>query len=204
MEQIKTEGIVINAIPFRNYDCILTVFTPLEGLITLFFRGAYRSKKGNGSGVTTPLSVVDLVYAKGKGDLYTCVEIVVINHHLPLRSNLAILEGACDMIKAISKTQLPGKSSPELYQLLLIYLAKLPSVTFPQVLTCSFRLKILRYEGLFADSDTPIENFPLTTEEQHTIEHLAFCRDFSQLTTLNITGILSKKIYRLFDESFDS
>lgn len=45
MEKFTAEGIVVNAIPFRNYDCILTLFTPSEGLVKFFYRGAYSKKK---------------------------------------------------------------------------------------------------------------------------------------------------------------
>lgn len=225
MEKLKTEGIVIQAIPFRNYDCILTLFTPVEGLVKFFFRGAYSAKKNMGSGTTTPLSVVEIVYTKGRGDLYSCIEISVINHNLALRHNLTILEAGCEMLQAISTTQQPGKSAPELYQLLLMYLNKLPLVLTPQVIISSFRLKLLRYEGMlallshccvcatalndtwvhgseaFCLSHTPSEALSLTTEERGLIELLAFGRDFTQFSDLKISALLSKKIHRLFDES---
>lgn len=225
MEKLKTEGIITHAIPFRNYDCILTVFTPMEGLVKLFFRGAYSSKKGKGSGTTTPLSVVEIVYIKGRGDLDSCVEISVINHNLALRHRLSTLENACEILQTISRTQQPGKAAPELYQLLIAYLNKLPLVSDPLVITSSFRLKLLRYEGLlpqfshccvcttalrdtwiheneaFCLEHTPSEALSFTQNERGFMEHLAFCRDFTLFAGLNITALLSKKITSLFDSS---
>jgi DNA repair protein RecO (recombination protein O) len=227
MEKFTTEGVVVNAIPFRNYDCILTLFTPNEGLIKFFFRGAYSSKKGNGSGTTTPLSVVEIVYTKGRGDLYSCVEIGVINHNLALRQNLGVLEAACEMLQTISTTQQPGKTAPELYQLLLMYLNKLPLVPSPQAIVGSFRLKLMRYEGMlallshccacaqllndtwiheneaFCRAHTPAEALSLTREERGQVEQLAFSRDFAVLANVSITALLSQKICRLFNESFE-
>lgn len=226
MEKFTTEGVVVNAIPFRNYDCILTVFTPLEGLIKFFFRGAYSQKKGNGSGTTTPLSIVEIVYTKGRGDLHTCVEISVTDHNLALRHNLPMLESACEMLQSISATQQPDKPAPELYRLFRMYLDKLPKASTPQVISSSFRLKLLRYEGMlaffshccecakalndawiyggeaFCSSHTPQEAFFLTNEERGLVERLAFCRDFSLLAETRITAHLSEKICHLFNLSF--
>jgi DNA repair protein RecO (recombination protein O) len=225
MEKYKTEGIVINAIPFRNYDCILTVFTPTEGLIKFFYRGAYSQKKNHGSGTTTPLSIVEIIYTKGRGDLYTCVEAAVLDHHLALRNTLNTLGAACGMIQAIATTQQPGKSAPELYQLLQMYLRKLPLVTDPQTIIGSFRLKLLRYEGMMAflshccvcaktldeawlhdqeaycHSHTPSKDFLLDKEERSIVEYLAFGRDFSLLAEITLPESLAKKISLLFDES---
>jgi DNA repair protein RecO (recombination protein O) len=225
MEKFTTEGVVINAIPFRNYDCILTVFTPDDGLAKFFFRGAYSKKKGSGSGTTTPLSVVEITYTKGRGDLYICVETTVLNHNLALRNCLATLEAAGDMLQTISATQQPGKSAPELYRLLLMYLNKLPQATSPQAITSSFRLKLLRYEGLlsllshccmcseilhdtwvhggeaYCRSHTAQEALFLTKEERGLVELLAFGRDFPTLAGISLQESLSRKILRLFDES---
>lgn len=225
MEKFNTEGIVVNAIPFKNYDCILTLFTPLEGVIKLFVRGAYSSKRGGGSGITTPLSVVEVVYTKGRGDLCSCEEVAVINHHLPLRRNLGMLEAACEMLQVISTTQQPGKAAPDLYQLLLMYLNKLPQVIFPLAISSSFKLKLLRYEGMLAFlshcsvcaellneawiheneaycySHMPAAALSLTRGEREAVEVLSFCRDFGLLANMNVSGLLVKKISHLFEES---
>ena len=227
MEKLKTEGVVVNALPFRNYDCILTVFTPMDGLVKFFCKGAYRQKKGNSTGTTTPLALVEIVYAKGRGDLYLCVEISVINYNLALRNNLSVLEAACKMLHSLAATQQPGKSAPELYQLFLMYLTKLPQASTPQTIISSFQLKLLRYEGLmaflshcsvcaellhetwvheseaFCFAHTPSKALSLGKEERSLIEQLAFCRDFALLADIKIPAVLSNKICCLFDASFE-
>jgi DNA repair protein RecO len=223
MDKITTEGIVINAIPFRNYDCILTLFTPLEGLIKLFFRGAYNPKKGNGAGAVTPLSIVEAIYTKGRTELHTCQEMVVVDHNLALRQHLAMLNAACDMLRSIVATQQPGKAAPELYKLFRYYLNKLPQTSFPQAIVGSFRLKLMRYEGLlsffshccecsgilndvwisggeaYCYTHKPLEAHFLTKEEKALVERLAFCRDFALLAETEISAGLSAKIGHLFD-----
>lgn len=225
MTNFKTEGIVIHALPFRNSDCILTVFTPLDGLIKLFFRGAYNAKKGN-IGATAPLSVVEIVYAKGRSDLYPCIEIMVTNSHLALRQNFSVLEAACELLQSVAMTQQPEKSAPELYQLLLRYLSRLPDIAAPQIITTSFRLKLMRYEGVlaflshcsicgetlkdawiqsneaFCSSHQPEKAIFLTKEERNLVEHLTFCRDLTLIANLSMPSLLAEKICHLFTENF--
>lgn len=221
MEKIKSQGIIINALPFRDYDCILTLFTPEEGLIKLFIRAAYSSKNGKGASIT-PLTAVDAVYSKGRGDFFTSHELSVANHHLDLRKDLATLNAACDMLQAISSTQQPGKAAPELYQLLTAYLQRLPSAPSPAAIACSFRLKLLRYEGIlglishcctcsctlsetwlhesdaFCRQHAPQGASMLTGEERDTIEQLAFSRDFHHLAAITIPPTLNSKVATLF------
>lgn len=226
MEKFTTEGVVVNATPFRNYDCILTVFTPLDGLVKFFCKAIYKQKKGNHSGTTTSLAVVEIIYTKGRGDLYLCVEISVVNHHLALRNNLSVLEAACKMLHSLAATQQPGKSAPELYQLFLMYLNKLPQAQFPPAIARSFLLKLLRYEGLLAfishcstcgkllkdawiheseaycPAHMPSDGLSLNQEERSLVEHLAFSRDFTQIACIQVSPSLSEKISYLFDKSF--
>lgn len=218
MELFKAEGIVVKSIPYRNDDCILTLFTPLKGLMPLFLRNGYKAKKHAGSGALSPLSVVEIIYTNGRGELYPCREISVVRHHLELRKNLSILQTACEILQLISRTQQPDKPAPELYQLLLLYLSKLPEITHPDVLASSFLLKLLRYEGVFpllshcsvcsallqdtwidacepfCRPHAPSGAWHLTQEERHLVETLAYCRDFKQISSLALPSLLSQKI----------
>lgn len=222
-ETTTSEGIIVKALPFRDYDCILTVFTPEQGLLKLVYKGAFRPKKNTNT--TSPLSLVEIVYTKGKSDLYTGREISVTSSQLPLRSNLKVLEAACDMLHAIAATQQPEKAAPELYRLLLMYLHALPRTRSPQALARSFHLKLLRYEGIyprfshccsceapleeafiygnetFCSRHAPTSAFTLTKEDCVLMEHLAFSTDLSKLIETDITTQLSDKISRLFSES---
>lgn len=224
MEKLRIAGIVVNAFAFQEYDRILTVFTPEEGLIKFIFKGAASLKKGGG-GATAPLTEVELVYTKGKSELYSCREVSVLNHQLALRQNLKTLEAACEILQAIGATQMPGKTAPDLYRLLLTYLEKLPAAHDPATLSASFRLKTLRHEGLWGDysrcsqcgselADSFIignasfcqrhsqpHALILTTSERDILELLGFCRDISLLASLPMTESLSGKIKRLFDDS---
>lgn len=196
MSYIRIEGLIIREFPFQEYDRIVSLFTPIEGLIKLFVKGSRLTKKGH-CHPTAALNVVEAVYTQGRSELYPCRQIEVINNNLKLRQNLPTLEAACDMLQTILSTQLPGKAAPELYQLLLIYIKKLPEMKDPHILSCSFRLKTLRYEGLLN-----IDAFETTTlEEQQLIEVLTLCRDLKLLALLEIEESLVTKTKNFFLES---
>lgn len=222
MDQLITQGVIIGASPFKDYDCILSLFTPSDGLIKLYAKHAY--KKGKEARPISPLTVVEVVYSKGRSELYPCQEITAVHHNLQLRQNLAVLHVACDMLQAIKSTQQPGKPAPELYQLLLTYLSRLPTADSPEAIRASFLLKLLRYEGLIGTlshcsvcatmlneawvhegealcrQHKPVGAMYLTEDECGLAILLAFGRDFNQLASLAVTPELTAKIREIFEE----
>lgn len=196
MEKLRTEGVIIRGIPFKDYDCILSLFTPNDGLIKLFVKGAYHSKNGKGS-LIAPLSQIEAVYTKKQSELLNCYEIAMVNPHHHVRQNLSMLEAACEMLKAIESTQLPAKAAPDLYRLFLIYLKKLPEASDPTCISSSFHLKTLSHEGLLASNAL----FKMAAEERELIEVLALCRDFSLLSKLTIDPALASQVKQLFHQS---
>lgn len=190
MEKLHIEGVVIRVFPFREYDRILSLFTPQEGLIKFVVKGAFTAKMGKGSH-TTPLNLVEAIYTQGKNELHACREMTLIEPHHSLRQNLPTLEAACDMLKTIESTQYPGKAVPELYALFRAYLKRLPEAVDPAAISTSFRLKTLRHEGLLSE----LELFPMNTEERQLLEVLALCRDFSLLAKLSIEPAFVSRIH---------
>lgn len=226
MDTQRTEGIILQAINFQDYDQILTVFSREEGMLKFIFKGANSPKRTKGA-VTSPLTRAEFVYTKGKGDLYNCREVSIINQYLSLRQNLTYLEAACDLVLTLQKTQLTHKPAPDLYALLVSYLEKIPVTKDPRVLSASFRLKLLRHEGLYGFEEgctacqTPLSTFYIARgetfckmhappkaivfdkEEAAIITHLAFSRSLSQLVGMEMTPLLNDKIKQFFDEQFD-
>ena len=199
MSDLRTEGIIIRAFPFHEYDRIVSLFTPKEGLIKLFVKGAYQTKKGHG-GRTSPLNVVEAIYQQKKSELLPCRDIEVINSHSKLRLNLEVLDSACDMLQTVLSTQYPGKASPDIYHLLLNYLEWLPEMEQPQFLSTSFRLKTLRQEGLLDENSL----FRMNEEERQLFEVLTLCNDTSLLAPLTIEETFANKIKDFFVQSISS
>jgi recombinational DNA repair protein (RecF pathway) len=121
------------------------------------------------------------------------------------------------MAKDLLSTQFPGKKSPALYTLFSAYLKKLPSVK-PDILSASFRLKLLQHEGLLSlDTHCSCGNparqlsegestctkcksgFLFTMEEWDQLHQLTYLRQFSALPKIAPL----KKIDQLFTERME-
>ncbi len=142
----QTEGIILKAIPFREEDAILSLFTQEAGVIKLFCRGARSPRKG--SALSVPLTQVEVIYKERASDLFSCQEMRMIHSFFELRGHLLHLEVASDFLRVILSSQLIGKPAPQLYALLCYYLRKIPQIADPWVLATSFRLKLIKHEGL--------------------------------------------------------
>jgi len=98
------------------------------------------------------------------------------------------------MVKIILKTQLPGKPSPKLYELLLAYLSQLPNFTDVTPLMTSFYLKLLTHEGLVSWASP--SDFPLSVSDREwsQLKHLALIRSFKEMHSINLSPELGHKI----------
>lgn len=177
----------------------------------------------------SPLTRAEFSYIKRKSDLFPCRDMDILNPHLSLRQDLTKLEASCDILQAILASQWPGKPASDLYRLLCTYLEKMPLAADPFVISSSFRLKILKYEGLLKISNlcsvcgtlmtthshlsageflcslhAPTLAMSFSPEEIFILEHLADCPYFSQLATATIPPYLTTQIKHLFKECFDS
>ncbi len=195
-----TQGIIVKAVPYQDFHRIITLFTPDKGLLSLFVRGAF--KKGGG-GSSTPLATVEVTYQEKATGLHACLEIDALDMRLAIRQNLPSLEAACHMLRTVQQSQVPEKAAPLLYQLLLFYLEKLPQTPCPAVLSTSFLLKTLRYEGLLAFPSASLQHalpagFLLDEAEQALTCVLALCDAHSQLLPLEVSPAFQKKIEHLF------
>src|SRR4051812_11420520 len=95
----KAEGIILHAVPYGNYDQILTVFTKDQGVIKLF------CKKGKiGGRRFTPLVKIECIFREGKSELHSCEEIFILDSYLHLRNRLIDLEAGCHLIQSVYKS----------------------------------------------------------------------------------------------------
>ncbi|MDJ0652337.1 MAG: DNA repair protein RecO [Simkaniaceae bacterium] len=153
MNDEKTEGIVLKAVPFEENDRILSLFSPDQGIVTLYVRGLSK-KKPTLVNLTTPLCRAEFLFRKGRSNLYRFIDGTILDLHLPLRRSYRHLEYAGKMLQAILKSQMPGKNAKKLYHLLSSYLKKLSEASFPETLWASFVLKLLKHEGLLVFDET--------------------------------------------------
>lgn len=222
----KTEGIILRATPFRDYDHILTLFTPDAGLIQLMVYGSQSKKKG-GQALYMPLIKVESVYQEKGGEIFSCKELSLIDSYPYLRKELRYLEAACDLLKCVSGSQLNGKPAPLLYLLLSRFLEKIPEAQFPEVLAAAFRLKILMHEGVatfpfvcsscqellltegftsnaegWCFNHRPPASLAWNQTQLETIYRLASSRSYQEICAEEATPQLMVQITRFFEEVY--
>lgn len=149
MSHQTSEGIILKAIPYRDFDAIFSVFTPEHGKVHLIKKGA---RKGEN---LAPLTHIEFTYYVGKSDLYTCRSLSVVHHHLSLRKNLATLETACELLKAVEKIICPNQDRVSLFQKLLYCFQLLPHAETPKSVLAWFYLAILKDEGVLPSQEDP-------------------------------------------------
>jgi DNA repair protein RecO (recombination protein O) len=205
-------GILLTAHAYLGQKKILKVFTRDAGLISLI------SKSPKLIALTAPFCLAEWLYRKTERELSTLTDGTLLDPFLTLRSSYDLLLAAGSMASDLLKSQLPAKSSPDLYALLLAYFKKLPEFPTPALLATSFRLKLLLHEGLLsltpecAHCDSPARTllngeslcshhapgaFPFTDDEWETLLILAHSRNFSSLHTVSLTPALTEKTQAL-------
>lgn len=180
----RTEGVILQSLDFQDYHQILTVFTRDEGLVKLITKRSYGKRQGT---FTTPLTQAEFIYKAGNAEIFKCQEVSIIHQHLGLRQNLVTLEAACEILKAILLTQLLHATAPQLYALLVLYLTRMPLFEDPHAITASFRLKLLKHEGLLGDQiSNPV------------IYRLAHARTFAEIETIQLDPYTRESIHQFF------
>jgi len=222
MNLLKTEGLILRSIPFKDYDQIMTLYTPDYGLISVVVKAARSQKRGLSSAIS-PLNRVDLVFKRGKQELHSCRELSALNHHLFLREKSDALRAACEFAQAIRTSQLPEKPSPELYTLLIKMIERIADSPSLSSLLAAFRLKIVRHDGLlrwnsicsgcqknletphfykgepFCAEHCPSGGMRFAREEFELLEKLMGSRSFPEIETIPVSETLSFNVKSLFE-----
>lgn len=218
----KTEGIVLQATNYREYDKILTIFTPHNGLLKLFVKATKKTKL-NLHPYSVPLAKGEFLYSEGKA-LCKLHEGSLLNSHHELRNSLECLETAAKMISALLKSQIGDKSSPKLYLLFSFYLENLQNSKYPETVYISFLLKLLKHEGILQRGGCTYCKEPLkfsyryggesfcekhalkgsqsfSEEEEKILFFLSEGRDFSKIGSFPLDKSFISKIISLFAQA---
>jgi len=210
--EIKSQGILLQAIPYLGKSRILKVFTEDFGLISMM------AKKPTPA---APFCIAEWVYRKKQSEIFALLESSLTDNLLTLRESYAALRAAGSIAHDLIRTQMPGKNAPNLYRLLTSYFQKIPNFRNPEILAASFRLKLLLHEGLLAlqphcarcrreaslldqgESVCPEHATPgsiaFSIPEWSGLHALAFSRRFSSLEELAPSPSLDNKIFSLFE-----
>jgi DNA repair protein RecO len=152
-ESITTNGIVLRSINVKDHDRIAVLFTRDHGLVKVYLAGAkWRNHQAEVS--SSPLVESEWILKEGRDELYLLREASVITQNLHLRSNLAALQAACDMLKSSESGLVAGDPAPALYDLLQLFLSNLVEAESPATVKAVYQLKFLLYQGLIGENDT--------------------------------------------------
>ena len=102
MRQIVTKGVILRRTNFGEADRIITVLTVDQGKIRLVAKGVRRIKSKLAGGIEL-LSLNDLTYMPGKGDLGTLISARLIKNFGNIVTNVDRTMYAYDVLKLLDK-----------------------------------------------------------------------------------------------------
>ena len=123
MPQIVTNAIVLRRADYRDYDRMLTLFSPTLGRVDALCRGCRRQK--------SPLLAASELFCTGEyalyqaGDRATVVSCAVTDTYYPLRGDYERLSHGMYMLELCAAAVQPGQENERLFLLLLRTLAHL-------------------------------------------------------------------------------
>ncbi|WP_297634672.1 DNA repair protein RecO [uncultured Clostridium sp.] len=146
MSLVKTGGVIIKAIDYKEHDKLIWIYTEEFGKITAIAKGAKKSKSKLFS-VTSPLCYSDYMLFKGK-NLFNLQEGRIINSFKGLMNNLDKLTYASYLCELVDIALEEGDSNKNLYIEFVktLYLLDTDAIDY-ELLVRSFELKILKATG---------------------------------------------------------
>lgn len=222
MNEERTQAIVLRSQDYKENQRIITAFSFHGGMISLVIKGISR-RNTRLLALTSPFSEIEVLFNRGRSELFSFIDGTTIDEHLSLRQKLSSLEAAGSLAQAILSSQLAGKPAVELYCLFRAYLKRIPSFEHPFPLLASFQLKLLKHEGLLALSygcarckdkrahilskgeslcnlHTLDEGLCFSEPEWQDLLALHEAKHFSDLRSFNLTPALSQKISLYFKQ----
>jgi DNA repair protein RecO len=187
MKEVKTQGLLLQTLPYLETHRILKVLTP-EGLVSLMAKSAASPKAGWQS-LTTPFLMAEWVYEVGHRDLASLKDGTILEEFPAIKRSFDALSCAGQIAQALLQTQLPGKRAEMPLALGVASLRKMSLFQNPKILLAAFRLRLLAYEGLLTDSCLTTLSFGI---------ELLSLKKFSELACLSIDEGAEKAVERLF------
>lgn len=217
----KTQGITLQSIPYKERQRIISIFTKDHGIISLIIKGL-TEKKTSFLPLTTPFCLADIIYKRGRSDIFLLQDASIIDENLELRKDLSFINSAYLMAKAILDSQMPHKRASLLFNLLIIYLKKIPSFDSQESLIISFLLKLLKHDGLIhfnrkcnlceniasvihkgeclCSEHASLQTHFFSNEEFKLLEKLSLVKSFSEIEKVICAPKLKEKTLNLFKD----
>lgn len=148
--QAKNKVFILRKTRYGDNDLILNCLTPDGARLSLFARGALRSKKRFGGGVLEPTHYVHVLYDdKGSEKLATLKEATLIQDFAGLRSDYARIEAGLYFVKLVAEVVKEGEiDSSEVFNLLGNTLKAAETSANLDHLRTHFEVKLLASQGV--------------------------------------------------------
>lgn len=214
MEEKKTEGLLLQTIPYLSNQKILKVLTSDAGLITLM------AKKKSLQPFTQPFLIAEWVYTIGKGEIHTLKDASLCLDLSELRVSYPVISAAGLIAQDLLKSQCPEKNGRGPYALTVAFFQKLPQSASLEAMIASFRLKLLMHDGLlglqnecvhcgassssldeggsYCQIHRSIHSISFSVSEWELLHLLTFVRQFQPIQNIKMEHSLQNKIEQLF------
>lgn len=146
MSLTKTRGVVIRATNLREADRILEIYSDDLGKIRAVARGV-RKIQSKLAGHLEPFTYVDLMLAKGRGDLPTITGAKAISHFSGIRKDVERMASAAYLAELVSKLNPDGQASRRFPELLRGSLEALDNGHDPAGVVAYFEWRALTTAG---------------------------------------------------------
>src|SRR3990167_151805 len=138
----KKQGLLLHATAYLDKHKILKVLTP-TGLVT-FIAKYSASPKNHLYPLTIPYLFGEWIYqSDSRKEIYPLIDGSSVDPLHDLKTTFLNLTMASQIAKDLLLTQLPGKCAAITLPLSFAYLQKIAQCKSPEMLICSFRLKLL-------------------------------------------------------------
>lgn len=193
MQEELISAITLKSTPLaRDRHFLICALSKEKGLVSLVCKQARLQNM-----VISPFCEAELKVSKRNSEIFSIWDGTIINFNLELRSKLSWIQTAGALIQLILATQLPGKSCPDLYNLLKVFLKKISTFSNLAQLYAMFKLKVLTHEGLLSWETRSAFPVPIALEEWTMAQQLATCRSFQAASAITASDELIHKITSL-------
>lgn len=155
MKQITSSAILLRRLNYGEADRILTVITPGDGKISLLAKGVRKSKSKLAGGIEL-LSVSDITFIEGRGELKTVISTRLQRHFQNIIKDVEKTMLAYELLKAVDKVTHTG-AEEGVFELLSHALEGLDDNKTNKVLVAVwFTVCLLRIQGSGINLEKPL------------------------------------------------
>lgn len=171
MTTLRDDAVVLRAYKSGESDRVVVLWTRNHGKIRCIARGVRKGTSKLGSGLE-PLSYVDVLWAKGRGELQTISQVVHRMRFPTVRGDLDRLTNALVLLEIVDAIPTDDVPDEAVFVMLTKALASLDDERFqPHLVPAGFILKLLALDGSAPQLEACVECASTTNIVAFDAEH---------------------------------